>query len=138
MPAKLSKPVPSRLKVPGSGTVVVFRLVLPLESAAPTWKRLVPVLTVICVVAPTCPLALRRAPVRVSPLVKAPVLKVTAPRFVPVVAPYEIMIEPERDKPLELPEREPPALPTSMLLAKAVSGTAKAITASHITFLHIN
>jgi hypothetical protein len=83
------------------------------------------------------PPAARVPPFCASPLVKAPVVKLTDPKFAPTIVSNLNMVEPVRDKPLALPESVPPALEMSMLLARAVNGRASARTASHTIFLYI-
>jgi hypothetical protein len=73
-----------------------------------------------------------------SPLVKAPVEKLTEPKFAPTIVSNLNMVEPVRDKPLEFPESVPPALDMSILLANAVNGRASANSATHTIFLDIN
>jgi hypothetical protein len=107
------------LRVPGSGTPKTPRLVLLLEGCALWLKRALP-------------------PICTSPLLKAPVVKLTEPRFAPTALPNEINVGPVRDNPFELPETTPPALLTSMLFAKATKGTARVRTARHTTLLHID
>jgi hypothetical protein len=107
------------LRVPGSGTPKTPRLVLLLEGFALWLKRALP-------------------PICTSPLLKAPVVKLTEPRFAPTALPNEINVGPVRDNPFELPETTPPALLTSMLFAKATKGTARVRTARHTNLLHID
>src|SRR4030095_13693380 len=65
-----------------------------------------------------------------SPLVKAPVVKLTDPRFEPMADPNLKSVEPVRDNPDALPVMVPPAFDTSMLLsAYAIRGNASASTA---------
>ena len=80
-------------------------------------------------------------PISSEPLTSAPVLKITVPRF-PVIKPPPfnpftlVNVEPERERPLLVPERVPPTLPKSTLLfAKAAIGSASARTASRNNFL---
>ena len=63
---------------------------------------------------------LKRAlpPICTSPLVKAPLVKLTELRFAPTAL-NETNVGPVRDNPFELPETTPPTLQTSMLFAKA-------------------
>ncbi len=62
--------------------------------------------------------------------VRAPVLKLIVPRLLPVIRPpprpfTAIRVDPERVKPLLLPDSVPPLLVKSTLPAKAANGSAR-------------
>ena len=59
------------------------------------------------------------------PLVRAPVVKSTTPRLLPLIDPYLVNVPPLKDKPLAETKMVPPVLEMSVASADAASGSTK-------------
>jgi hypothetical protein len=74
-------------------------------------------------------------PFAAFPVANAPVVKVTAPRLLPKIAPYLVITSPLRDKPVVALEMVPPSVERSILLADTANGSAKQSNIKRITRL---